>query len=676
MGNDNLLEDLDDGSKKKKHTDPKNFSQWLIGNKKYFLFLISILPVIVTNLWGLIQTGKLPIISNIDPQGLLTTTTVIQCLFILVVIFLPTGEKHFLLSEREKQKDSIESQKKNPKIMANKALMQFKIAWTFVWTSWLLLYTALSAKCLLLSNVNIPKLEQVIKIFDNVFNNCASAAFVICYIIFSRITVKDGEKSGRFLLRWASGMLCLVLVGGVVDVVIGPEKTTSLYGILAGIAMALFIGRLNNKFINPSRFVIACLYSYMAIQTLYPLLVSSNTLINLSLANLAFILKIVFYLFILWIFRSGKLLHCFIETRKLIDKDDWKEFKTSVDFIKPTRDKIDIALDWILKNYRRITYGAIILFLICLPVPFFLYIKKELITILFGASFTLQVSICFLAFFISIYLWAKKKNNKLKTGGKPTEKEKIMIRTYGYCDENNWDRAKRNANTALAQFKTLWIYAWFSWLILYIAYIIKLLSAGDCDNVISFILNPLSNGNSLILLICYLILFEVTVIDDRMGITGKPHWAPWVSLFLFLTFLEVIIRIFAQEYFPSGNLNDFVNSFDWISGIISGIVMALFVGRFDSEFIKPKFIYIFIFYLYMAIQGIYPAFIGQTQATDETRLIISITTMVCKLILFLFVLDLVKSGRLLFYFIRIRKQHDEAENKWEKFRKEELTFTD
>ncbi len=161
-----------------------------------------------------------------------------------------------------------------------------------------------------------------------------------------------------------------------------------------------------------------------------------------------------------------------------------------------------------------------------------------------------------------------------------------------------------------------------------------------------------------------------------MGITGKPHWAPWVSLFLFLTFLEVIIRIFAQEYFPSGNLKDLADSFDWISGIISGIVMALFVGRFDSEFIKPKFIYIFIFYLYMAIQGIYPAFIGQTQATDEVRLIISITTMVCKLILFLFVLDLVKSGRLLFYFIRIRKQHDEAENKWEKFRKEELTFTD
>lgn len=179
----------------------------------------------------------------------------------------------------------------------------------------------------------------MLQFFLNLFNNCATVAFLICYLIFAEKTVpgsngQENPSKGRVKLKYwtAAGILALVAFA-IVNYRVEDSKIIELISsIFAGIAMALFIGRLNNKFIRPSIFVILCLYTYMAIQTLFPLWEYSgkdSSIIVLLSTNLAFIFKIVFYLFILWLFRSGRLLFYFKEVRELNGyiNDQWRKFE-------------------------------------------------------------------------------------------------------------------------------------------------------------------------------------------------------------------------------------------------------------------------------------------------------------------------------------------------------------
>lgn len=296
-------------------------------------------------------------------------------------------------------------------------------------------------------------------------------------------------------------------------------------------------------------------------------------------------------------------------------------------------------------------------------------------------SYSIQVVIITIAILIS-NRYRKRNKIELITGEEISDNEKTVMYEWAYGDDkDSWNDAKENANKALSQFIWAWIFIWVFWLLLYMAHLFNPVN----NSIISFFLNPLSNANTLMLLICYLILYEVTTPDDQIGITGSPNWAPWVSLFLFITFLEFMITHFFKD---SSTATDIEQIFNWVSGITSGAVMALFVGRFDKVFIKTKlkFLrYLLFLYLYMAIQAIYPLF-NKAEAPSEylsefmqdnyfqIKLGISVTTMVCKIILFLFVYELIKSGRLLFYFIKIRKLHHDVKDQWKEFN-EEHKFT-
>lgn len=376
MAHEEIIEGIISDSRVKKKTDPTSFSQWIIENKKYFLFLFSIVPIVITTLWNLIYKENWQLALFRDPKHIICITAAIQCLFILFAIFLPVKEKRFRVRNyNEKNKDSTSEREIN----ANKALVQFKNAWTFVWASWFLLYATLFIKYLPTSSryPDISTLrgflsalssffsnlfdfffnpygylydvfngkgllqdhDAMLQFFLNLFNNCATVAFIICYLIFSRFTVGKSppEKQKVSLIKGiAIGILGVILLGIFEFLLPIKEITIFLSSISAGIIMAFFIGMLNNKYINPSMFVIVCLYTYMAIQTLFPFWEEGNEFIVLLSTNLAFIFKIVFYLFILWLFRSGKLLFYFVKVRALHEtvEKHWNSFKDNVPFKK------------------------------------------------------------------------------------------------------------------------------------------------------------------------------------------------------------------------------------------------------------------------------------------------------------------------------------------------------
>lgn len=296
----------------------KNFYKWLIINKKYFLFIPSTITLAV-NAYGSIFKTQNDWIKDINLW--VAFTAALQCLFILFAIFLPVKEKLFQPNPNKKMDETL--------VTANDALMKFKSAWTFLWTSWFLLYFTLFMKYFLSSD-EISKFMEIpkeifsgcnLQVFLNLFNNSSAIIFIICYTIFG-ITV--GNESLN-LKRLIVILLIILFLLGIIDFHSEKNNEVIKWGssIFAGIAMAFFLGRLNNKFINPSIFVIVCLYAYMAIQTLFPFWSNpkQNFIVLLS-ANLAFIFKIVLYLFMLWLFRYGRLLFYFVNERELIQKQN------------------------------------------------------------------------------------------------------------------------------------------------------------------------------------------------------------------------------------------------------------------------------------------------------------------------------------------------------------------
>jgi hypothetical protein len=98
-------------------------------------------------------------------------------------------------------------------------------------------------------------------------------------------------------------------------------------GIVGAIGMALYMGRLQSKFLGPSSGLVITLYSYTAIQPLFIFLVSvpegkqvfeetTVTLIAVLLINVALILKCLLYLYVALLVKSGSLLFYFVKVRR------------------------------------------------------------------------------------------------------------------------------------------------------------------------------------------------------------------------------------------------------------------------------------------------------------------------------------------------------------------------
>lgn len=108
MAHEEIIEGFISDSTGKKKADPTSFSQWLIENKKYFLFLFTISPIVITTIWKLIKDKEFSIFQ--DPlivNNLICITAAIQCIFILFAVFLPVKEKRFLI-RNHKENNNLE----------------------------------------------------------------------------------------------------------------------------------------------------------------------------------------------------------------------------------------------------------------------------------------------------------------------------------------------------------------------------------------------------------------------------------------------------------------------------------------------------------------------------------------------------------------------------------------
>jgi len=174
---------------------------------------------------------------------------------------------------------------------------QFLKFWYFGWISWLGLYFLW-----FLDHLNIfgHGEAMAIGLLLDFLNLLASCFFFLCYLVMVRPTVPDDTEPQH--IQWYRevsqvfiGCISLIVVEGVV----------SYYQPDAGDA----------KFIDTPSPVVAALYAYAIIQFSYPELGSPVKF--LVLTSFALVLKVVFFILVQNIVRSGTLTVYMIEYRKL-----------------------------------------------------------------------------------------------------------------------------------------------------------------------------------------------------------------------------------------------------------------------------------------------------------------------------------------------------------------------
>jgi DNA-binding winged helix-turn-helix (wHTH) protein len=268
----------------------------------------------------------------------------IQALMILVAI----AYDFFLTNTLRSTDLDIETQR------ALIAVQQLRRAWRLLLFSWCILYvTLLLSQGLTASGANPTSLWQALQVMTTFLNNASALMFVLCYLVLNRPTVirvagrdVDDLPLGRGLVL--VGALGVLEAGLVVSFQLAGHPDYAavvlfsadlLSGIGGGIAMALFISRLDSRLLSTSRLlpiIPTVLYFYVVIQPFYPLLNWTFPFgrpapehFDLWIMQLAFVLKSVMYIYVTELFKSQRFLFYMISARRVYGNvaSEWRDFK-------------------------------------------------------------------------------------------------------------------------------------------------------------------------------------------------------------------------------------------------------------------------------------------------------------------------------------------------------------
>lgn len=270
----------------------------------------------------------------------------IQALMILVAL----GYDFYLSDSRVSKPVDPEHQR------AFIATQQFRRSWRLLLISWCSLYFALllSLRFVPAAGNNPSREWQALQVLNTSLNNASIFALVLCYIVLNRPTVV--AKAGRdvedlsfkrgLILVGALGLLEATLVAlfesrGRADyagvVLFGADV---LSGVGGGIAMALFVSRLDSRLLSTSGLlpiIPIILYFYAVIQPFYPLLnwtfpdrAGLPPHVDLWILQLAFMLKSVMYIYVTDRFKKGRFLFYMIHARRFYEDGEtrWRRFKS------------------------------------------------------------------------------------------------------------------------------------------------------------------------------------------------------------------------------------------------------------------------------------------------------------------------------------------------------------
>ncbi len=200
--------------------------------------------------------------------------------------------------------------------------------WGGAWLCWFFLYLGLSAGAFFGLSPE-PEATQLnatrwLAVGLNLLQNGTTVLLLLIYEVLARPTVKADLSRKQVLPKEA--WLAVALLPPLLEATLVAsgqawqlQQTFAwLSGFAQGTALALVVGRLDSKYIEPPALVVALLYIYAAIQGAWAMIQQHHELL-LILTFLALVLKCLLFLFVAWLFDSHTLLYYLTRVRRLDD---------------------------------------------------------------------------------------------------------------------------------------------------------------------------------------------------------------------------------------------------------------------------------------------------------------------------------------------------------------------
>ena len=208
------------------------------------------------------------------------------------------------------------------------------------------------------------------------------------------------------------------------------------------------------------------------------------------------------------------------------------------------------------------------------------------------------------------------------------------------------------AVVATKQFALLWYFVWVLFFALYAiwSYYWTEISAGEESLPVHLAVDSLNLATSALLFICYLAMVLRSVPDNHLA---------WFRV-VFRVFIFVVIFIFAEgltaKYFPDAP-GTFGRQayFDAVQGLLSGVGIALLVGRLESKLIDTSRWIVAALYAYAVLQIAYPVLTVNNPEKSLVFLLLTSLALLLKVLLFWEFRRIVTSGVLTYYMFEYRR---------------------
>jgi hypothetical protein len=215
-----------------------------------------------------------------------------------------------------------------------------------------------------------------------------------------------------------------------------------------------------------------------------------------------------------------------------------------------------------------------------------------------------------------------------------------VAKTFGAMEAEERQQRLRNTMTAATQFRGCWIFLWATWFFLYLVWWAAPPSQTQAINIFTVVGDTLNMLTASAFFLCYYVMTRHTAPPPKIG---------FLTLAFFTTAGFMLIGLVGLLY--QGQPPSVLDPFHWLSGLVSGIAMALFVGRLESGLMRITPILIVAYYAYAIIQFSYPAL------PKEPWVFLFMTSfaLVLKILLFWELRKILSDGTIYWYMLEYRK---------------------
>jgi hypothetical protein len=190
-----------------------------------------------------------------------------------------------------------------------------------------------------------PVVCKGLHLLEHLSNNLSTLAFLMC---FATMEYPDEHaKRNSWAWLWWGVLVAITCVEAVLNFpkpAVGDPKNVDWFALLssanAGIALGMFCSRLSSPLINPPLSIAACLYLYVLAQITYAFW--HNDMIAFAMANVAWFLKCLLFMVIVWIVTTRHLI-LYMESLYAIRTDLLHQWRKEASHAPVYGDKTDTA---------------------------------------------------------------------------------------------------------------------------------------------------------------------------------------------------------------------------------------------------------------------------------------------------------------------------------------------